>query len=54
MIWNIEEKLRDLKEQLLKDNEGKLIDKFYIRLMIDDDEDTYTTKKFGKLKEVGI
>ena len=54
MIWNIEEKLKDLKEELISSNEVELIDKFYVRLMIDDDEDSYTTPKFGKIKEVGI
>ena len=54
MIWNIEEKLRDLKQEFLNENEADLINKFYVRLMIDDDEDSYTTPKFGKIKEVGI
>ena len=30
------------------------MEKVYIRIMIDDDEETYTTKKFGQMKEVMV
>ena len=39
---------------MLKEEDDSLINKVYIRIMIDNDDDSYTTKKFAKLEQIKL
>ena len=54
MVYQIEERINELKEEFKKDYTPEMLDKIYIRIMVDDDDDSYTTKKFGQIKEVEV
>lgn len=54
MIYQIEERIKELKEEFKKAGTPELIDKIYIRLLLDDDDDGLATKKFAKVKEVMV